>query len=139
MARFSMIDLNRVLLAGRLTRDPELRYTSSGIAVATLPLAVSRKYKSKDGEKKEQTCFINVVVWEKTAERCAEYLGKGRAVLVEGTLQSRSWETESGQKRSTIEVRALRVQFLEWPETEETTAAPAAEAEEVSSEEEVPF
>jgi single-strand DNA-binding protein len=139
MARFSMIDVNRVLLAGRLTRDPELRYTSSGIAVATLPLAVSRKYTSKDGEKKEETCFINVVVWQKTAERCAEYLAKGRAVLVEGSLQSRSWETESGQKRSTIEVRAMRVQFMEWPETEETAETPAAEGEGVSHEEEVPF
>jgi len=139
MAKLVMIDLNRVLLAGRLTRDPELRYTSSGTAVATLPLAVNRRYKSRDGEKKEDTCFINVVVWEKTAERCAEYLAKGRAVFVEGRLQSRSWETESGQKRSTIEVRAVQVQFLEWPDTEAAAETPATGDEQVSSEEEVPF
>lgn len=138
MARLAMIDVNKVLLAGRLTRDPELRYTSSGIAVATLPLAVSRKYTSKTGEKKEETCFINVVVWQKQAEFCAEYLGKGRPVFVEGRLLHRSWETESGQKRSMIEVRARRVQILEWPDREEAET-PAAEGEEVSPEEEVPF
>jgi len=138
MARFSMIDLNRVLLAGRLTRDPELRYTSSGTAVATLPLAVSRKYTSKEGEKKEQTCFINVVVWQKQAEFCAEYLSKGRPVFVEGRLQTRSWETETGQKRSMIEVVAQRVQTLEWPEREETET-PTTGDEQVSNEEEVPF
>ena len=83
MSTFSMIDVNTVSLVGRLTRDPELRYTSSGTAVTTLPLAVSRKYTSRTGEKGEETCFINVVVWAKAAEFCAEYLGKGRAVFVE--------------------------------------------------------
>jgi single-strand DNA-binding protein len=139
MAKLSMINVNRVFLAGRLTRDPELRYTPSGVAVTTLPLAVSRTYLSKSGEKKEQTCFINVVVWQKAAERCAEYLGKGKAVFVEGRLQSRSWEAEGGQKRSMIEVTALSVQFLEWPEKGATEEAPAAEGEESAPEEEVPF
>ena len=140
MATFSMVDVNTVFLVGRLTRDPELRYTSSGTAVTTLPLAVSRKYTSKTGEKGEETCFINVVVWAKTAEFCAEYLGKGRAVFVEGRLQSRSWETDSGQKRSTIEVRARRVQFLEWVEKEGTGETPPAEGgEQAPSEEEIPF
>jgi len=139
MARLSMIDVNKVLLAGRLTRDPELRYTPSGVAVTTLGLAVSRKYTSKTGEKKEDTCFVNVVAWQKTAELCAEYLAKGRAVFVEGRLQSRSWETEGGQKRSAIEVRADRIQFLEWPEKEAPAEAAASEEEEETSEEEVPF
>jgi len=141
MATFSMIDVNKVLIAGRLTRDPELRYTSSGTAVTTLPLAVSRRYTSKAGEKGEETCFINVVVWAKAAEFCAEYLGKGRAVFVEGRLQSRSWETDSGQKRSVIEVRAQRVQSLEWVDKEDTeeAAAPAAEGEQAVPEEEIPF
>jgi len=139
MARLSMIDVNKVLLAGRLTRDPELRYTPSGVAVTTLPLAVSRRYTSKTGEKREETCFVNVVVWQKTAELCAEHLGKGRAVFVEGRLQSRNWETESGQKRSVIEVRADRVQFLEWPEKEAPAETVASGEEEEAPEEEVPF
>jgi len=139
MARLSMIDVNRVLLAGRLTRDPELRYTSSGTAVTTLPVAVSRTYASRTGEKREETCFINVVVWEKQAEFCAEYLSKGSPVFVEGRLQSRSWETEGGQKRSVIEVRAQRVQTLEWAEKgpPEETRAPADQG--VPPEEEIPF
>jgi len=139
MARFSMIDVNKVLLAGRLTRDPELRYTSSGIAVTTLPLAVSRRFTSKNGEKREDTCYINVVAWQKSAEFCAEYLGKGRAVFVEGRLQSRSWETDSGQKRSVIEVVAQRVQFLEWAEKEGAEETTVAEGEEAPPEEEIPF
>lgn len=141
MATFSMIDLNKVLIAGRLTRDPELRYTSSGTAVTTLPLAVSRKYTSKTGEKKEDTCFINVVAWQKSAEFCAEYLSKGRAVLVEGRLQSRSWETDTGQKRSTVEVVAQRVQFLEWVGKEDAAETPisGSEADQGVPEEEIPF
>jgi len=139
MATFSMIDVNKVLLAGRLTRDPELRYTSSGTAVTTLPVAVSRRYTSKTGEKREETCYINVVAWQKTAEFCAEYLSKGRAVFVEGRLQSRSWETESGQKRSVIEVVAQRVQFLEWLEKEGAAETPAEEEEQAPPEEEIPF
>jgi len=140
MATFSMIDVNTVSLVGRLTRDPELRYTSSGTAVTTLPLAVSRKYTSKTGEKGEETCFINVVVWAKAAEFCAEYLGKGRAVFAEGRLQSRSWETDTGQKRSVIEVRARRVQFLEWVGKEDTAEeASAEEPEQGVPEEEIPF
>ena len=141
MATFSMIDVNKVLIAGRLTRDPELRYTSSGTAVTTLPLAVSRKYTSKTGEKKEDTCFINVVAWQKIAEFCAEYLSKGRAVFVEGRLQSRSLETDTGQKRSTIEVVAQRVQFLEWVDKEDAAEKPASadEAEQGVPEEEIPF
>ena len=140
MARFSMIDVNRVLLAGRLTRDPELRYTSSGIAVTTLPLAVSRRYTSKAGEKREETCYVNVVVWQKAAEFCAEYLAKGRAVFVEGRLQSRSWETEGGQKRNVIEIVAQRVQLLEWADKEVPgEAAAPAEEEEAPPEEEIPF
>lgn len=141
MATLSMIDVNKVLIAGRLTRDPELRYTSSGTAVTTLPIAMSRRYTSKTGEKREDTCYINVVAWQKTAEFCAEYLAKGRAVFVEGRLQSRSWETDTGQKRSVIEVVAQRVQFLEWVGKEDTEGAPAPAAEEEHDvpEEEIPF
>jgi len=104
--------LNRVLLIGNLTRDPELRYLPSGQAVATFTVAVNRVYNSQSGEKKEDTSFIRVVVWARRAEVCNEYLKKGSPVFVEGRLQSRSWEAQDGTKRSSIEVVAQNVQFL---------------------------
>ncbi len=104
------MNINVVVLAGNLTRDPELKVTQSGQPVANIGLAVNRKWKSKDGEAREETLFITVVAWGKTAELCAEHLRKGASVAVEGRLQSRSWETD-GQKRSTIEVVADRVHF----------------------------
>jgi single-strand DNA-binding protein len=104
--------LNKVLIMGNLTRDPELRYVPSGAAVANFTVAINRVYKDKAGEKKEDTSFIRVVIWGKMAEVCGEYLTKGRPVLVEGRLQSRSWEGQDGQKKSTIEVIADNVQFL---------------------------
>ena len=105
-------DLNKVLLIGNLTKDPELRYTPNGTAVTNLRIAVNRRFKDKTGELKEDTCFVTVTAWDKQAEICNQYLQKGRAVFVEGILQSRSWETGDGQKRSTIDVRAERIQFL---------------------------
>ncbi|MBN1526622.1 MAG: single-stranded DNA-binding protein [Candidatus Omnitrophica bacterium] len=104
--------LNKAFLMGNLTRDPELRYVPSGTAVATFTVAMNRVYKSQTGEKKEETSFVRVVVWGRRAEVCGEYLSKGSPVFVEGRLQSRSWETQDGQKRSTIEVIADNVQFL---------------------------
>jgi single-strand DNA-binding protein len=108
--------LNRILIAGNLTRDPEVRYTQSGAAVVNIGLASSRYYKDpKDpaGEWKEDTCFVTVVAWAALAERCGDTLKKGSPVLVEGRLQSRSWEADDGQKRSAIEIRADSVQNLE--------------------------
>lgn len=107
-----MASLNRVLLIGNLTRDPELRYIPSGSAVATFTLAVNRVYKTQTGEKKEQVSFIRIVVWGRRAEVCGEYLAKGSPVFIEGRLQSRDWETQDGQKRNTVEVVADNVQFL---------------------------
>lgn len=107
-----MANLNKVFLIGNLTRDPELRYTPGGTAVANLGLAVNRKFKDSSGELKEEVCFLTVTVWDKQAEACCQYLAKGRPVFVEGVLQSRFWETSEGQKRSAIDVRAERVQFL---------------------------
>lgn len=104
--------LNKVFLMGNLTRDPELRYVPSGTAVANFTVAVSRVYKGASGEKKEEASFIRVVIWGKMAEVCGEYLTKGRPVLVEGRLQSRSWEGQDGQKKNTLEVIASSVQFL---------------------------
>ena len=110
-----MANLNKVFLMGNLTRDPELRYIPSGTAVATFTVASNRTYSSASGEKKEEVCFVRVVSWARQAELCGEYLTKGSPVFVEGRLQSRSWETPEGQKRSTIEVVAQNVQFLGRP------------------------
>ncbi len=110
-----MASYNKVLLMGNLTKDPELRYTPQGTAVVNLRLAVNRKYRTKEQELKEEVCFITAVVWNKQAETCNQYLHKGSAVFVEGRLQSRSWEDNAGAKRSVIEVRAERVQFMGAP------------------------
>ena len=108
-----MASFNRVFLMGNLTKDPELRYTPQGTAVANLRMAVNRKFRSKTTQElKEEVCFITAVVWNKQAETCNQYLKKGSGLFVEGRLQSRSWEDNAGQKRSVIEVRADRVQFL---------------------------
>lgn len=107
-----MASFNKVLLIGNLTKDPELRYTPQGTAVVNLRLAVNRKFRDKTQELKEEVCFITAVAWDRQAETCNQYLHKGSPVLIEGRLQSRSWEDNSGQKRSTIEVRVERVQFL---------------------------
>jgi len=107
-----MASLNRVLLIGNLTRDPELRYIPSGSAVATFTLGVNRFYTTQTGEKKEQASFIRIVVWGRRAEVCGEYLSKGSPVFVEGRLQSRDWQTQDGQKRNTVEVIADNIQFL---------------------------
>lgn len=106
-----MASLNKVFLIGNLTRDPELRYVPSGTAVTTFGMAINRTYTTQSGERKEDTCFVRVVVWAKQAETCNQYLVKGSLVFVEGRLQYRAWETE-GQKRSILEVKANRVQFL---------------------------
>lgn len=107
-----MASYNKVLLMGNLTKDPELRYTPQGAAVANLRLAVNRRYRDKNQELKEEVCFITAVVWNKQAETCNQYLHKGSPVFVEGRLQSRSWEDNTGAKRNVIEVRAERVQFM---------------------------
>ena len=123
-----MANLNKVFLIGNLTRDPELRYTPGGTAVANLGLAVNRKFKDSSGELKEEVCFLTVTVWDKQAEACCQYLQKGRPVFVEGVLQSRFWETPEGQKRSAIDVRAERVQFLgAYSSNKEKTAMETAE------------
>ncbi len=115
MTDLRMPDMNKVFLAGRLTRDPELRYIQSGTALCKLGLAVSRKYRTKDGEQKEETLFINVTCWGKTAEYVGENYHKGRPVFIEGRLKSDEWEDKNtGQKRTAIDVTADRVQALDW-------------------------
>jgi single-strand DNA-binding protein len=106
-----MASLNHIFMVGNLTRDPEVRYTPSGTAVGTLRLASTRVF-MVEGQKKEETCFIDVVVWEKLAEVCRDHLSKGSPVLVEGRLQYEQWKTEGGETRSRHRIRADRVHFL---------------------------
>jgi single-strand DNA-binding protein len=124
-----MASLNRVLLIGNLTRDPELRYIPSGSAVATFTVAVNRVYKTQTGEKKEQASFVRIVVWGRRAEVCGEYLSKGSPVFVEGRLQSREWEGQDGQKRYALEVIADNVQFLRGGEKKGQGASAAAKGQ----------
>jgi len=107
-----MASLNKVFLIGNLTRDPELRYTPNGTAVADLGLAVNREFASREGDRKTETCFVDIVVWQKIAESCKEYLSKGSPVFIEGRLQLDTWENKQGEKRSKMRVVAERVQFL---------------------------
>ncbi len=103
--------LNRVILIGRLTRDPELRYTPSGVATASFNLAVDRPFSGKDGKK--ETDFIPIVVWRQQAEHCANYLRKGRLTAVEGRIQVRNYEGSDGKRVYVTEVVADNVRFLE--------------------------
>lgn len=105
--------LNKIILIGRLTRDPELRYTTNGTAVAKMTLAVDRPQFNREREK--ETDFIDVVVWQKQAETCANNLGKGRLVAVEGRLQIRSYDDNQGVRRKAAEVVADSIKFLDWP------------------------
>ncbi len=119
-----MASMNKVFLIGNLTRDPELRYTPSGTAVADLGLAVNRRSRTPSGEDREETCFVDVVVWERQAETCCQYLSKGSPLLVEGRLQMDQWEKD-GQKFTKMRVRAERTQFLGAPRRGEYSDGPA--------------
>ena len=110
-----MAAVNKVILIGNLGRDPELRYTQSGQAVANFTLATSENWTSKEGKREERTEWHRVVAWGRTAELCAQYLSKGRTVYIEGRLQTREWENREGQKQRTTEVVAQSVQFLGGP------------------------
>ena len=104
--------VNQVILLGNLTRDPELRQTPSGQSVVSFSLALNRAYKSQSGEWQEATDYIDIVAWGPLAERVAQYLNKGRRALVQGRLQSRTWEKD-GQKHSKVEVLANDVTFVD--------------------------
>ncbi len=106
-----MASYNKVQLMGNLTREPELRYTASGAAVASFGLAVNRKYKQGDAWK-DEVCFVDITVWAKQGENCAQYLKKGSLIFLEGRLNYQTWETDDNQKRSKLEVVANNVQFL---------------------------
>jgi single-strand DNA-binding protein len=128
-----MLELNKVMLIGNLTRDPELSYLPSGTAVAKMGLAVSRRYKDRNGEMKEETSFIDLEAWAKQAEFCSQYLKKGKRIFVEGRLKQDRWE-QDGNKRSKISVSVDRITFADGPkptgdtsggDEEESYTAPA--------------
>ncbi|MFP4501997.1 MAG: single-stranded DNA-binding protein [Candidatus Hydrogenedentota bacterium] len=115
MADLRLPDLNKVLIAGRLTGDPELRYSSNNLAVCRLRIANTRYFKRKDGSRGEDTTFIDAVVFDRQAEFVGDRLKKGRPVLIEGRLNENNWEDKNtGQKRSKIEINAQRVTPLDW-------------------------
>ena len=112
-----MANLNKVLLMGNLTRDIEMRYTPSGMAVAQMGLAVNRKFRDKQtNELREEVCFVDIEVWGKQAETAHQYLSKGRTVFIEGRLKFDQWDDkQTGQKRSKLKVVALQIQFINSP------------------------
>ncbi len=110
--------LNNVILIGRLTRDPELRYSPNGVAIGKFTLAVDRRIRQEEGQ---QADFIPIVVFNKQAENCANYIKKGRLVAVEGRIQVRNYEDKEGQRRWITEVIANTVKFLDWGKKEEET------------------
>ena len=108
-----MASFNKVILMGNLTRDPELRYTPSGMATCRIGIATSRKFMTKQGEPREETCFVDVDVWDRQAQNCSQYLRKGSPVFIEGRLRYDQWDDKAtGQKRSRLLVHAETVQFL---------------------------
>ncbi len=117
-----MSSFNRVTLIGNLTRNPELRKTKTGAAVAELGLALNRVWNNESGQRQEETTFVDVTVWGRNAENAAQYLQKGRSVLIEGRLQLETWQDkQSGQERSKLKVVADAIQFLS--SGQESTAA----------------
>jgi single-strand DNA-binding protein len=125
--------LNKIMLIGNVGSDPEMRYTPNGKAVTSFRMATNYRYMGSDGERREETEWFRVSVWGKQAESCNQFLSKGRRVYVEGRLHSRNWEGQDGQMRTSLEVTANRVIFLE-------RAAPASLPEEGELEpEDLPF
>ncbi|HUU67880.1 MAG TPA: single-stranded DNA-binding protein [Planctomycetota bacterium] len=107
-----MANFNKVILAGNITRDPQVRYTPNGTAVAEFGLAINRQWKGPDGETKEDVCFVDVQAWSRTGEVITDHLGKGDPILIEGRLQMQSWQGQDGQKRTKHIVVVESFQFI---------------------------
>jgi single-strand DNA-binding protein len=112
MAEFKMPELNSVIIAGNLTKDPIFRQTTNGTPVVNFSVASNRRFRDKNDEWKEDVCYVGIVAWNRLAESCRDKLRKGNAVLVDGELQSRTFKTEDGTNRTIVEVKARRIQFL---------------------------
>ncbi len=112
MADFKMPELNSVVIAGNLTKDPIFRQTTNGTPVVNFSIASNRRFRDKNEDWKEDVCYVGVVAWNRLAESCRDKLKKGNAVLVDGELQSRTFKTEEGTNRTIVEIKARRIQFL---------------------------
>ena len=112
MADLKMPEINYVIIAGNLTKDPIYRQTTNNTPVVNFSIASNRKYKDSSNQWQEDVCYIGVVAWNKLAESCRDKLRKGYAVLVDGELQSRNWKSDDGHNRSIVEIKARRIQFL---------------------------
>lgn len=112
MADLKMPEINYVIVAGNLTKDPIFRETTNGTPVVNFSIASNRKFKDSTNQWQEDVCYVGVVAWNKLAESCRDRLKKGSAVLVDGELQSRSWKSDDGHNRSIVEIKARRIQFL---------------------------
>ena len=138
-----MASVNKVIVLGNLGRDPELRHTSGGKAVATLSVATNEQWTDQSGERQERTEWHRVVVWGRQAESCAQYLAKGRSVFVEGRLQTNKWQDRDGNDRYTTEIVGDRIQFLGGPSAESSDfaePAPAGMATEAApADKDIPF
>ena len=133
-----MASMNKVLLAGNLTRDPEIRTVSTGASVCQFGLAMNRKFRNAAGEPQEEVCFVDITVWGKQAEACSRYLQKGRLVMLEGRLKLDQWEDESTkQKRSRLTVVAEKVQFL--PSGQGGAASGTGNSEPAALDSDLPF
>ncbi len=133
-----MASVNKVILIGNLGKDPEIRTTPQGTSLARFSLATTSTWKDASGAKQERTEWHDIVAWEKLAQICGEYLHKGKMVYVEGSLQTRSWEDQNGQKRYKTEVKASNVVMLSRREDGARASASAAPAREVADASEAP-
>jgi single-strand DNA-binding protein len=112
MAELKMPEINYVIVAGNLTKDPIFRQTTNSTPVVNFSIASNRKYKDSSNQWQEDVCYVGIVAWNKLAESCRDRLKKGSAVLVDGELQSRTWKSDDGHNRSIVEIKARRIQFL---------------------------
>lgn len=112
MADFKMPEINSVVIAGNLTKDPTIRETSNNTPVVNFHVAVNRRYKDSNNQSQEDVCYVGIVAWNKLAESCKNRLKKGNAVLIDGELQSRTFKTEDNKSRTIVEIKAKRIQFL---------------------------
>ena len=112
MADLKIPELNSIIIAGNLTKDPVCRQTTNGTPVINFSIASNRKYRDANNQWQEDVCYVGVVAWNKLAESCRDRLKKGSAVLIDGELQSRTWKGEDGSNRSVVEIKARRIQFL---------------------------
>jgi single-strand DNA-binding protein len=136
MADLKMPEINYVIVAGNLTKDPIFRQTTNNTPVVNFSIASNRKYKDSSNQWQEDVCYVGIVAWNKLAESCRDRLKKGSAVLVDGELQSRSWKSDDGHNRSIVEIKARRIQFLNKRERQNEGENGTAQDENAVSEDE---